>query len=77
MRKRERVRVTIYNGVREEKELQLGVAVGITWAFFASRGPPFSFFFFFFLGGNIIKVFYFNFYKIVFLFICYWEIILL
>lgn len=47
MRKRERVRVTIYNGVREEKELQLGVAVGITWAFFASRGPPFSFFFFF------------------------------
>ena len=34
-------------GFREEKELQLGVAVGITWAFFASRGPPYSFFFFF------------------------------
>lgn len=34
-------------------------------------------FFFFFWGGNIIKVFNFNFYKIVFLFICYWDIILL
>ena len=58
MRKRERVRVTIYNGVREEKELQLGVAVGITWAFFASRGPPFSFFFFFFLGVILLRFFF-------------------
>ena len=57
MRKRERVRVTIYNGVREEKELQLGVAVGITWAFFASRGPPFSFFFFFFWGVILLRFF--------------------